>query len=191
MPLFPLHTVLFPGGRLPLRIFETRYMDMAKGCLREGTPFGVCAIREGAEVGTPALPAEVGCLARIAHWDMPQLGMLHVVASGGERFRIVERRLEASGLQRARVELLDPERDAPLPPRCAPCAKLLERIVEQHPGLIAEPHRLHSCAWVSARLAEVLPLPLAAKQELLEMGDARERLERVNALLGTAGAGAS
>jgi len=66
--------VLFPGGRLPLRIFETRYMDMAKGCLRDGTPFGVCAIREGGEVGAPATPHQVGTLARIVQWDMPARG---------------------------------------------------------------------------------------------------------------------
>ena len=76
LPLFPLNTVLFPGGRLPLRIFEQRYMDMAKACLKDGSPFGVCLIREGAEVGAPAVPAEVGTLARITHWDMPQLGVL-------------------------------------------------------------------------------------------------------------------
>lgn len=64
--------MLFPGGRLPLRIFEQRYMEMAKACIRDGSPFGVCLIREGREVGAPATPVEVGCLARIGHWDMPQ-----------------------------------------------------------------------------------------------------------------------
>src|SRR5262245_4738255 len=82
LPLFPLNTVLFPGGRLPLRIFEQRYMDMAKACLKDSSPFGVCMIREGLEVGDPAVPADVGTLARITNWDMPQLGMLHVVALG-------------------------------------------------------------------------------------------------------------
>src|SRR6185503_19497144 len=116
IPLFPLNTVLFPGGRLPLRIFEQRYMDMAKACLRERTPFGVCLIREGREVGTPAIPADIGTLARIAAWDMPQLG-------------------------------------------------------------------LDSASWVSSRLAELLPLPLQAKQELLELDSARIRIERLSELL--------
>ena len=98
--------MLFPGGRLALRIFETRYMDMAKACLRDGAPFGVCLIREGAEVGAPATPFEVGTLAKIAEWDMPQLGLLQIVAEGGERFRILERRSQADGLQRATVEIL-------------------------------------------------------------------------------------
>jgi Lon protease-like protein len=98
--------VLFPGGRLPLRIFEARYMDMAKACLRDGAPFGVCLIREGAEVGAPATPFEVGTLAKVAEWDMQQLGLLQIVAQGTERFRILERRTQPDGLQRARVEIL-------------------------------------------------------------------------------------
>ena len=175
--------MLFPGGRLPLRIFESRYMDMAKRCLRDGSPFGVCAIREGNEVGAPATPANVGCTARIAQWDMAQLGLLEVIAQGEQRFRILERRVERNGLQVAEVELLPAERDASVPPTCSACVRLLERVIEQHGGLLPSPHKLDSAAWVSARLAELLPLPLAAKQELLELDDAAMRLERVNSLL--------
>ena len=181
--LFPLQTVLFPGGRLPLRIFEQRYMGMAKRCLRDQTPFGVCAIREGAEVGAPAVPADVGCTARIGEWDMAQLGVLEVVAHGESRFRILERRIERNGLQVARVELLPAEQDAPVPEACAACVRLLERVIEQHGALLPAPHKLDSSAWVSARLAELLPLPLAAKQELLELDNAAARLVRVNSLL--------
>jgi len=147
--------VLFPGGRLPLRIFETRYMDMAKACLKDGTPFGVCLILEGHEVGEPALPAAVGTLARIEKWDMPQLGLLEIVARGGERFRILERRVEKNGLSRARVELLAPETDAEARGSLAYCARLVERV----------------------------PLPLGLQQELLELDAAPARLERINALL--------
>ncbi|HEX7220178.1 MAG TPA: LON peptidase substrate-binding domain-containing protein [Burkholderiales bacterium] len=185
LPLFPLHTVLFPGGRLPLRIFEVRYMDMAKSCIRHQTPFGVCRIREGAEVGAPATPSEVGTLARIASWDMPQLGVLHVSARGERRFRIVERRVQADGLSVGKVEFLADEADQPVPASLSSTVKLLERVVEQHPELLERPHRLDSCAWVSARLAELLPLPLEAKQALLEMDDARARLERLGALVRT------
>ena len=187
LPLFPLQTVLFPGGRLPLRIFESRYMDMAKRCLKEGTPFGVCAIREGSEVnsavGAPAVPADVGCTARIAQWDMAQLGLLEVIAQGESRFRILERRVEKNGLQVARVAMLPAEHDAPVPGTCSACVRLLERVIEQHGALLPSPHKLDSAAWVSARLAELLPLPLATKQELLELDDAAARLERVNSLL--------
>ena len=182
--LFPLNTVLFPGGRLPLRIFEQRYMEMAKACLREDRPFGVCLIVEGNEVGAPATPAEVGCLARIASWDMPQLGVLHVVAVGQERFRLGERRIEPDGLQRARLEMLEADIDGPIPAECRRCVELLERVIEQAPGLFDAPPRLDSSAWVGARLAEALPLPNPAKQALLELNDARARLQRINQLLG-------
>jgi len=158
-------------------------MDMAKRCLRDESPFGVCAIREGNEVGEPAVPADVGCTARIAQWDMPQLGLLEVVAHGESRFRVLERRVEKNGLQVARVELLPAEKDAAVPENCSHCVRLLERVIEQHGGLLPSPHKLDSAAWVSARLAELLPLPLAAKQELLELDDAAARLERVNSLL--------
>lgn len=177
--------MLFPGGRLPLKLFEQRYLEMAKGCLKDNSAFGVCLIQEGAEVGAAAVPYPVGTTARIATWDMPQLGVLQIVALGERRFRIQERRVEANGLARARIHLLEAEADAPIPPEAARCVKLLERVIEQHPGLLERPHRLDSCAWVSARLAEVLPLPLESKQALLELDDGRARLERVNALVRT------
>ena len=183
LALFPLNAVLFPGGRLPLRIFEQRYMDMAKSCLRDGARFGVCLIREGKEVGLPATPVEVGCLARIVAWDMPQLGLLHVTALGEQRFRIVERRVQGDGLARATVQLMEQDVDAGIPESCSGCVRLLERVIEQQASLFEPPHRLDSASWVSSRLAEILPLPLPAKQELLEMNDARARIERLSALL--------
>lgn len=187
LPLFPLQTVLFPGGRLPLRIFEQRYMDMAKVCLRDGAPFGVCLIHEGSEVGAPAVPVPVGCLARIAAWDMPQLGVLQVRALGERRFRIRERRAQADGLLRARVELLAEESDAPLDAEADLCARVLRKAIESGgEDLVEPPLRYASAAWVSARLAELLPLSGAAKQRLLEMDDARDRIEILRRLLGSA-----
>jgi Lon protease-like protein len=183
LPLFPLNTVLFPGGRLPLRIFEQRYMDMAKACLRDQSPFGVCLIREGREVGAPAIPADVGTLARIGTWDMPQLGVLHVTALGEQRFRILERRVEPNGLARASIQMMDKEIDIAIPASCSGCVKLLEQVIQQQSALFEPPHRLDSASWVSARLTELLPLPLPAKQELLELDNARTRIERLNELL--------
>jgi hypothetical protein len=188
IPLFPLQTVLFPGGRLALRIFEQRYMDMAKACLRDGSPFGVCLIREGREVGEPALPEPVGCLARIVEWDMPQLGLLQVVARGERRLRIRARRVQADGLALAGADLLDEESDAPLDPQADLCARVLRRMVDAAPaGLVELPPRYDSSAWVSARLAELLPLSLASKQRLLEMDDARDRLEILRRLINSSG----
>ena len=188
IPLFPLQTVLFPGGRLPLRIFEQRYMEMAKACLRDGTPFGVCLIREGGEVGAPALPEAVGCTARIIEWDMPQLGLLQVVARGERRLRILARRVQSDGLALARVELLGDEQDATLDPQTDLCARVLRRIVEAAPAdLVEAPPRYDSGAWVSARLAEILPLSPASKQRLLEMDDARDRIEILRRLISSSG----
>jgi len=182
--LFPLNTVLFPGGLLPLRIFEQRYLEMAKGCLREGTPFGVCLIREGAEVGAPATHENLGSLARIAQWDMQQLGLLQLVAHGTERFRVLARRVRADGLILADIELLEEDADMPIAGKFRACRQLLERIIAEHgERLFAKPFLLDSSAWVGARLAEVLPLPVAARQRLLELDDSLQRLDILQRLL--------
>jgi Lon protease-like protein len=187
--LFPLQTVLFPGGLLPLRLFEQRYLEMAKGCLREDRPFGVCRIREGQEVGAPATPEAIGCLARIAHWDMAQLGVLNIVARGERRFRILERRIERNGLVRAAVELLAEEQDAEVPEDLQGCVQFLRAIVEQTDSQpIEQPARYRSSVWVSARLAERLPLPLPLKQALLETDDGVQRLARLASALAELGA---
>ena len=182
--LFPLHTVLFPGGLLPLRVFEPRYMEMATACLREGMPFGVCLIREGREVGVPAVPHAVGCLARIMQWDMQQLGVLSITVRGERRFRVLERRVQRDGLIRSEIELLAPEDDALVPAELAICARVLKAIVDEGAATgIEAPFRFESSAWVSGRLTEILPLPLAFKQQLLEMDDSRPRLEALREAL--------
>jgi len=178
--LFPLHTVLFPGGLLALRVFEPRYMQMVSACLRASEPFGVCLIREGKEVGAPAVPHSVGCLARIAQWDMQQLGVLNIVARGERRFRILERRVQADGLARADIELLAEESGAAVPEDSALAVRLLRAIVDEGAGgRIEEPLRFDSACWVSARLAEILPLPPAMRQQLLEMDECVPRLAAI------------
>ena len=192
LPLFPLKAVLFPGGLLPLRIFEQRYMTMAKACLREETPFGVCLIRTGAEVGEPALPEAIGCTARIIQWEMQQLGLLQVTTRGERRFRIRERRVREDGLTRASVEPIDEDSDAPVPARLRSCARLLELVIaDKGARLIETPYRLDSASWVSARLTEILPVPLIAKQRLMELTDSLQRLEIIHKFMlqhGLAGA---
>jgi hypothetical protein len=184
LPIFPLNTVLFPGGVLPLKIFEQRYMAMARDCLRDETPFGVCLIAQGSEVGAPALPHAVGSSARIAEWDMPQLGVLRVTARGGPRFRILEREADRGGLIRARVQWLAEETVQPVPPERAGLVPLLQAIVaEAGEERIPRPHAFDDAAWVGCRLSEVLPIPLAARQRLLELDDSLSRLEIIQAFL--------
>jgi len=177
VPIFPLNTVLFPGGLLPLRVFEARYMDMARDCLKRDAPFGVCLIREGSEVGAPAVPEVIGCLAKIIECDMQQQGILNVKTQGGQRFRILERRTGAQGLTSADIELIPAEASAEVPAEFAACARLLEMVVADQGRLIfTEPHAYNDAAWVGYRLAEILPVPLAAKQKLLELSDSFDRL---------------
>ena len=177
VPIFPLGTVLFPGGLLPLKIFEVRYVEMAKDCLKEGTPFGVCLIREGAEVGAPAVPEPVGCLARIAECDVEELGILKVRAEGLERFRIVSSEVNRDGLVVGRVEDLHPEPQVGDAPGLAECAEFLRKVIA---GIGAErftqPYRFEDASWVGFRLAEILPLRMDVKQKLLELTDATLRL---------------
>jgi Lon protease-like protein len=188
VPLFPLYTVLFPGGVLPLRVFEARYMDMTRECLKNRMPFGVCLIREGAEVGAPALPEAVGCLADIADCDMQQLGVLNLRTRGRQRFRTVERESGAQGLLRARIELIAPEPELPVPDALRACVSLLEAIVaENAKGLIAPPHRFEDAAWVGYRLSEIMPVPLIAKQRLMELEDSISRLEILHTFLSQRG----
>jgi len=177
LPIFPLNTVLFPDALLPLRIFEVRYMDMARACLRESTPFGVCLIREGQEVGAPAVPENIGCVARLEQPDMEELGILKVVAHGTERFRIVSSEVDRNGLIVAEVERVEAEADAIEAPGLAECAEFLRKLIA---GIgaerFAEPYLYDNATWVGFRLAEILPLRNDVKQKLLEVTDATLRL---------------
>ena len=186
--LFPLGTVLFPEGTLPLKVFEQRYIEMTKTCLRDEAPFGVCLIREGREVGSAALPEAVGCLATITQWDMPQLGLFHILARGGQRFRVRETRVGANQLISAQVDLLpaDPSGGEVDPV----CGEVLKAIIDKvGAGHVPSPLRLADAAWVGYRLAEILPLELAEKQELLEMDDTAARFQRLRQALTRLGLG--
>jgi len=188
LPIFPLNTVLFPGGLLPLRVFEARYMDMTRDCLKRDEPFGVCLIREGTEVGAPAVPEGIGCLAKILECDMQEQGILNLKTRGGQRFRIVERRTGAQGLTSADVELIPPEETAEIPVEFASCARLLEMVVaDQGKPIFAEPHAFNDASWVGYRLAEILPVPLIAKQKLLELTDSLGRLSILQRFLESRG----
>jgi Lon protease-like protein len=188
LPLFPLNTVLFPGGLLPVRVFEQRYMDMTKACLRDDAPFGVCCIKEGGEVGTPAIPHDIGCLAKITDWDMQQLGVLNIKAVGLRRFRVLETQTRGDGLVLAKAQLLPLEPPMELPPEHAACAGVLRHIIERvGADKFEAPLQYNDAVWVGYRLAEVLPLKLSVKQNMLEMNDSVVRLEVLHRFLGQQG----
>lgn len=183
IPLFPLNTVLFPGGPLPLRIFETRYLDMVSDCLKREQGFGVCLVEQSSETG-PAHTYTAGTLARIRDWSNGPDGLLNILALGSQRFRVTRVRTQHNGLNTAEVEWLPAEPALPLPETAKPLAELLQQILAQ----IQERYTQVTCAyedasWVGYRLAEILPLPLAQRQYLLEITDARMRLDIIGTLV--------
>ena len=178
IPIFPLNTVLFPGGVQPLKIFEQRYLDMAAACMKTASPFGICLIDKGNEVGEAATPHILGTLASIADWEMEQLGILLVTTRGGRRFRIIDSHVDVDKLLRAKVELLPEPGAVGLPPERRRLLPLLRRVVaDLGPERIPEPHDYDNALWVGYRITEVLPIQNLAKQKLLELDDPLARLE--------------
>jgi len=188
LPLFPLRTVLYPGGVLPLRVFEQRYVELTKACLRDRTPFGVCLITEGEEVARDAAApprfATVGTLAAIDACDMPELGIFQVTATGGARFEVLSHAPRADGLVIAEVAPIPAEPATPLAAAHAPLARLLEVLANRvGPRHFPAAHAFGDATWVGYRLAELLPLPLPVKQSMLEINEAGLRLELLQRFL--------
>ncbi|MEO8157818.1 MAG: LON peptidase substrate-binding domain-containing protein [Betaproteobacteria bacterium] len=184
IPIFPLNTVLYPGSLLPLKVFEQRYLDMTKVCVRDAMPFGVCRIREGAEVGLPAVPEQVGCTALITQWEMPHLGMFHLQTRGQQAFRILKQATQADGLIHAEIEMLADALGKIDAEPLALCHRVLEQIIEKlGQEYFVEPLARDDPRWISYRLAELLPLTAQEKQGLLELRDDGERLGRLHAYL--------
>ena len=178
IPLFPLNTVLFPGGLQPLKIFEQRYLDMAAACMKEERPFGVCLIVAGEEAGGVAEPHPVGTLARITDWEMEQLGLLQVTTRGEQRFRIVDTTVGQNNLLQAEVEIIPNDGPLPFPVERQRLLPLLRRIAgDMGPARIPEPHHYDDAEWVGYRITEILPVQNLAKQKLLELEDPISRLE--------------
>ncbi len=191
LPLFPLQTVLFPGGLLSLKVFEARYLDLAADCLREQRPFGVVALRKGQEVrrGDEAIVFEdVGVVAEIIELDGgAQPGILHLRCRGSRRFRIGATRQQADGLWLAQVELLPDDDEVAPTPAMHETVKGLANAIASLKGKGVEPfeapYHFDSAGWVANRWCEILPIPLAAKQRLMELPDAQVRLGLVDEFL--------
>jgi Lon protease-like protein len=178
IPLFPLGTVLFPGGPLPLRIFETRYIDLVRRCMRDGSGFGVVMILEGAEAGGgPSTICNVGTYARIVDFSQQPDGLLGIQALGERRFHILERRRAKDGLHLADIAWLPDEKAVPLPEEFEELGPALDQVLDQvGPPFSTLPRQLHDAAWVANRLAELLPISPGHKQHCLELDDPVERL---------------
>lgn len=181
LPLFPLKTVLFPGGVLPLRIFETRYLDMVSACLRADSGFGVVAIHEGREAGgQPASIHPVGTLARIVDFDQLDDGLLGIACLGMQRLRVIGHRIQSDQLLIGQVLWLPDDPLLPPLPSHEPLTRVLRDLLQNEElapyGRFLVPN-WDDAAWIGNRLTEILPLPLPTRQALLAMTEPRQRLD--------------
>lgn len=183
VPLFPLNTVLFPGGPLPLRIFEPRYLGMVSQCLKGDLPFGVLLIREGGETRS-ATTHNIGTLARITDWYQGSDGLLGITAVGEQRFRLLGSDRQDDGLNMGDVEILENEPSTPLPDEYQEMASILAAVLDDLGRLYESlERRFDDAGWVTSRFVEILPMDLEEKQRCLEQSDPVERLRIVRELL--------
>ena len=184
LPLFPLNTVLFPGGLLPLRIFEPRYLDMISYCFRHESNFGVCLIREGDEVGKAAFTYNVGTIAKITDWHRTQEGLLGIWVLGQQRFHILSRTVLPNQLIEAMIRLIPDEPVQSIPSDYQALVQLLEKIMQQLGAPYEQiPLDFDNASWLSQRLAELLPMPFSQRQYLLELSDPIQRLDMITKIL--------
>jgi Lon protease-like protein len=198
LPLFPLSTVLFPGGVLPLRIFEVRYLDMIARCHKAGAPFGVVLLTQGGEVRHPDVReafSHVGTLATISEVENPRPGLMVIRASGEQRFRITSSDQLKHGLWVADVERLAPDMSVPIPDdlkfTATALTKLIQSLQERSPSgeplPLQGPWHFEDSGWVANRWCELLPLPVALKQRMMELDNPLVRLELVSDVLSRTG----
>jgi Lon protease-like protein len=203
LPLFPLGTVLYPGGLLPLRIFEVRYLDMIGKCHKAGVPFGVICLTQGTEVRRAGAATEsfvqVGTLATIQEFESPQPGLLQIECTGTQRFRVKHSALQKFGLWTAEVEAMPDDVALTIPDDLQHVAEALRQLLatlqerqrqdgeEGVPLPIRPPYQLDDCSWVSNRWCELLPVQTELKQRLMELDSPLMRLELVGDLLARTG----
>lgn len=198
IPLFPLNTVLFPDGHLPLQVFEVRYLDMVKKCIANAEEFGVVALSLGGEVRKPAqqeVLSGVGTMARIVEWSAPLPGLLHISCVGTRRFRVASSQQLKHGLWMAEVEMMVADMDVPVPPEQQDVANALGAVIRslqqrqippsQMP--LAPPYRLDDSGWVANRWCELLRLEQGQKQLLLAQENPVLRLELIQDVLTDSG----
>lgn len=192
IPLFPLSSIVMPGGLLPLRLFEPRYLDMVRDCFRQETGFGVCLVKEGAEVGEAAQPYPCGTLVRIIDWDQDSSGLLNITVEGQQKFRVLDTEVENSQLLTGVIELLPLEVSAKVTEEYAPLQRTMEQILAQVSPMIeyATPE-LEDALWLGSRFVELLPLASDLRHDLVEMNAPLERLQAIADMLGAMSGGGS
>ena len=215
LPLFPLQSVLFPGGALPLRIFEVRYLDMIGRCHKAGEPFGVVCLSEGSDTrrrapddsrGKPTGDGfaqeaffPVGTLARITKIERPQPGLKMIGCVGTQRFRVQRSEQLKHGLWVADVELIADDSPVPVPDDLHFTREALQGLVRNIADSIEQsgeagvempllkPYRWDDCGWLANRWSELLPLAPALKQRFMALDSPVLRLELVADTLGQIG----
>jgi len=193
LPLFPLQSVLFPDGLLGLKVFEARYLDLVSTCMREQRPFGVVSLRRDTEARTPGEVEfeRIGCMAELIEVDSAQPGILHVRCRGGARFETHESRQQADGLWVGSVSRIEAD-DSVLPTQelvgsAKGLANAIATLRQQGNTPFLEPYHFDSAGWVANRWCELLPIPVAAKQKLMELPDPIVRLKLVDEFLRSKG----
>lgn len=191
LPLFPLSTVLFPGGQLSLQVFEVRYLDLIRQCINNTTTFGIVTLTSGSEIRLPGKTetfSQIGTLVNIIEWSSPRPGLLQILCEGTKRFRIYTIEQQRHGLWTADyVDMIDPDKEIAIPDELIDTSTSLENLLYtmKMQGLgeseltVSPPYRLNDCGWVANRWAEILPISLAQKQNLLALENPLLRLELI------------
>jgi Lon protease-like protein len=195
IPLFPLGSTLFPGGKLALKIFEVRYLDMIKSAHRDKTPFGVVTLEQGSEIRVPGSEdiefSSIGTLSHLTDIDAMQPSLLMILCEGGQRFKIHHRERLKNGLWMADVELIADDPLVDVPHELIKAADTFDKLAKSfdQQGVEVErlpfnyPLRLNECGWVANRWAELLPINPKQKIHLLAQDNPRVRLDLVHEIL--------
>ena len=194
LPLFPLQTVLFPGGLLSLKVFEARYLDLVGSCLRGQKPFGVVSLKQGTEVrrgNDPTVFETTGTMAELIDVDSAQPGILQVRCRGLQRFEVTRSMQEPDGLWVADASLV-PEDESVAPSEAfletvRGLANAIATLKAKGSEPFLQPYLFDDAGWVANRWCEILPISMAAKQKLMELPDAQVRLQLVNDFLRSKG----
>ena len=182
IPIFPLRTILFPGSKLPLRIFEPRYLDMVSACMRSKREFGIVLSRKVPQPGMLETYA-TGTLATIIDWNQGNDGLLGITVLGTNKFELLSMIKQEDGLNIGEIKIIEGEEDFKAPPNFDNMISLLEAILDDIDLYEDREKFFESASWASFRFAEILPLKIEDKQKCLEFDDPILRLNFLEPLI--------